>query len=242
MWRPGQGLVCTVAVHPLRLSQLWGTHRDHNPQTEKVHREGKMGLCKEVRWQQGSFQEGPQVRDSQSTVTPASNEWSRLLPLPHPLSQAASVAFLVHSRNVPLCRLSVSSSGLSCLPALSTQATAQLRPSYGPHHRWTCPHVSADVKALYGLLPPQLLHVRLHFLTQLMLLRSWRMPSLQSACHKLKANSNDMLPSQPVPAVPLPPHRPPKAPLLFYSRAHHRPVPRTMQGTWHIQQSALLSE
>lgn len=117
MWSPGQGLVCTVVVHPLRLSQSRGTHRDHDPQTEKVHREGKMGLCKEVRWQQGSFQEGPQVRDSQSTVTPASNEWSRLLPLPHPLSQAASVAFLVHSGNVPLCRLSVSSSGLSCLPA-----------------------------------------------------------------------------------------------------------------------------
>lgn len=96
------------------------------------------------------------------------------------------------------------------LPSLSTQATAQLRRSYGPHHRWTCPNVSADVKALYGLLPPHLLRVRLHFLTQLMLLRSWRMPSLQSACHKLKANSNDMLPPQPGPAVPLPPRRPPK--------------------------------
>lgn len=152
MWRPGQGLICTVAVHPLRLSQSWGTHRDHDPQTEKVHREGKMGLCKEVRWQQGSFQEGPQVRDSQSTVTPASNEWSRLLSLPHPLSQAASVAFLVHSRNVPLPSVSLFIWTLlsPCLPSLSTQATAQLRPSYGPHHRRTCPNVSADVKALYG--------------------------------------------------------------------------------------------
>lgn len=65
-------------------------------------------------------------------------------------------------------------------------------------------------KSPLWIVASQLLHVRLYFLTQLMLLRSWRMPPLQSACHKLKANSNDTLPSQPVPAIPLPPRRPPK--------------------------------
>lgn len=102
---------------PSQVLSVMGDTQGPRSSDRKVSQRGKMGLCKEVRWQQGSFQEGPQVRDSQSTVTPACNEWSRLLSLPHPLSQAASVAFLVHSRNVPLCRLSVSSSGLSCLPA-----------------------------------------------------------------------------------------------------------------------------
>lgn len=117
MWRPGQGLVCAVVVHPLRLSQSRGTHSDHILRQKRFPEKERWGCVRKSEWQQGSFQEGPQVRDSQSTVTPASNERSRLLPLPHPLSQAASVAFLIHSRTVPLCRLSVSSSGLSCLPA-----------------------------------------------------------------------------------------------------------------------------
>lgn len=137
----------------------------------------------------------------QTSASPSSPQSSSFCSLPSPFRKCPSL---------PSVSLFIWTFLSPCLPALSTQATAQLRPSYGPHHRWTCPNVSADIKALYGLLPLHLLHVRLHFLTQLMLLRSWRMPSLQSACHKFKANSNDMLPSQPVPAVPLPPRRPPK--------------------------------
>lgn len=131
----------------------------------------------------------------QTSASPSSPQSSSFCGLPSPLRKCPSL---------PSVSLFIWTLLSPCLPSLSTQATAQLRPSHGPHHRSKCPNVSADVKALYGLLPPHLLHVRLHFLTQLMLLRSWRMPSLQSACHKLKANSNDMLPPQPGPAVPLP--------------------------------------
>lgn len=35
MWRPGQGLICTVVVRPVRLSPSRETKRDHDPQTEK---------------------------------------------------------------------------------------------------------------------------------------------------------------------------------------------------------------
>lgn len=171
-----------------------------------------MGLCKGVRMATGKLPGGPQVSDSQPTSPPASNEWSRILLLPHSLSQAASVALLVHSGNVPRCHLSVSSPGLSCLTA---SPPSTLKPWLSAHPPMpsitgrTCPNISADIKALYGLLPPHLLPVHLHFLTQLMLLRSQRKPSLQPVCHMLKAESNDMLPSHPVPAVPLAPRTPP---------------------------------
>lgn len=107
-------------------------------------------------------------------------EWSRLLPLPHPLHQAAPVAFLVFSRNVPSCHLSVSSPGLSCLPA-SLPSTLKPQPSSAP----PCPPSQVGHNLMSQRTPkPSVaccLLIQLHFPTQPMLLRSRRTHSVLPA-------------------------------------------------------------
>lgn len=168
------------------------------------------------------------------TICFSMNEWSRLQPLPLPFSQPASVAFLFFYINVPPWHPLVSSPRLFCLLA-SPNSSLELQPNSIPFRSpitgRTCPMPQLAPKPLMGCCLTHLLPAQLHFLAQLMLLRSQRMTSLHLCLQYIQVWSQWHAILTPLLIVPLP-SKTLKAALVFYLVFYitipHHPVPWTV--------------